>query len=92
MLLAASTEREKELEQLLLSEITIREKYQVLQKEYTALQSQSDSLNRAMMELGKKNMSLETRIVYLSELESKLAICEAEKAKLKAKLENHLLG
>ncbi|HVZ96925.1 MAG TPA: hypothetical protein VG847_08630 [Chitinophagaceae bacterium] len=90
--LAGSAEREKELEQLLLSEITIREKYVVLQKEYIELQSQSDSLNRIMVELSKKNMNLETRMAYLSELESKLAICEAEKAKLKARLENHLLG
>jgi len=90
--LAASAEREKELEQLLLSEITIREKYVVLQKEYIELQSQSDSLHRIMVDLSKKNFNLETRLAYLSELESKLAICEAEKAKLKARLENHLLG
>ncbi len=90
--LEGSAEREKELEQLLLSEITIREKYVVLQKEYIELQSQSDSLNRIMIELSKKNMNLETRLAYLSELESKLAICETEKAKLKARLENHLLG
>ena len=44
--LVASTEREKELEQLLLSEITIREKYSMLQKEYVQLQSENDDLRR----------------------------------------------
>jgi hypothetical protein len=81
--LIASTEREKELEQLLLSEITIREKYSVLQKEYVQLQSESDDLRRRIGELNKKDMNLEMRLAHLGELESKLAICEQEKLKLK---------
>jgi chromosome segregation ATPase len=90
--LMASTERERELEQLLLSEITIREKYSMLQKEYVQLQSEADDLRRRIGELSKRDMNLEMRLVHLTELESKLAICEQEKSKLKSYLENRLLG
>ena len=52
--LDASIEREKELEQLLLSEITMREKYCLLQKEYTRLLSETDDLRRRIMERENK--------------------------------------
>ncbi|HEY5408330.1 MAG TPA: hypothetical protein VIJ92_14645 [Ginsengibacter sp.] len=90
--LMASTERERELEQLLLSEVTVREKYSMLQKEYVQLQSEADNLRSRMIELNKKDMNLEMRLVHLNELESKLAICEEEKSKLKSYLEKGLLG
>ncbi len=89
--LMASTERERELEQLLLSEVTIREKYSMLQKEYVQLQSEADNLRSRMIELNKKDVSLEMRLDHLNELESKLAICEEEKLKLKSYLEKGLL-
>lgn len=85
--LEASAEREKELEQLLLSEITLREKYSLLQREFIELQSEADDLRRRIVELNKKDVDLQIRVVYLNELESKLAICEAEKIKLRTSLE-----
>jgi chromosome segregation ATPase len=85
--LEASAEREKELEQLLLSEITMREKYSLLQKEFIELQSEADDLRRRIVELNKKDVDLQVRIVHLSELESRLALCEEEKIKLKSNLE-----
>ena len=45
-----------------------------------------------MAEINKKDMNLEIRLIYLTEIESKLAICEEEKSKLRSRLENHLLG
>lgn len=90
--LTASVERENELERLLMSEITMREKFSMLQKEYVQLQSEADDLRRTIIELGKKDLQLEIRLVRLSELESKLALCEEEKSKLKSRLESHLLG
>lgn len=42
--LDAANEREKELEQVLLSEITIREKYNLLKKDYTKLLSEIENL------------------------------------------------
>ena len=42
--LDAAAEREKELEQVLLSEITIREKYSLLKKDYAKLKSETDDL------------------------------------------------
>ncbi|HEV8083477.1 MAG TPA: hypothetical protein VGP55_09765 [Chitinophagaceae bacterium] len=47
----ASVEREKELEQLLLSEITMREKYSLLQREYAGLLSETDDLRRRSIEV-----------------------------------------
>ena len=88
----ASSEREKELEQLLISEITMREKYSMLQLEYTQLQSEADDLRRRIVELSKKDMNLEIRLIHLNELESKLAICEEEKSKIKSNFEQHLMG
>lgn len=85
--LEASAEREKELEQLLISEITIREKYSMLQREYTELLSEADDLRRRIVELSKRDVNLEARLVYLGELESRLAICESEKSKLKSSME-----
>ena len=81
--LEASVEREKELEQLLLSEITLREKYSLLQREYTELQSEADDLRRRIVELNKNDVNLQIRVAHLNELESKLALCEEEKIRLK---------
>jgi multidrug efflux pump subunit AcrB len=86
--LTASSEREKELEQLLLLEITIREKFSMLQKEYIELQSEADDLRIRIVELSKKDLHHEMRLIQLNELESKLALCEQEKLKLKARLQN----
>ena len=88
--LEAAAEREKELEQLLLSEITLREKYSLLQREYVELQSEADDLRRRIVELNKKDVGLQIRVVHLNELESKLAICEEEKIRLKTSLEQLL--
>jgi chromosome segregation ATPase len=88
--LEAGTEREKELEQLLLSEITLREKYSLLQREYTELQSEADDLRRRIVELNKKDTDLQMRVIHLNELESRLALCEEEKRKLKTNLQRLL--
>lgn len=88
--LEAGAEREKELEQLLLSEISLREKYSLLQREYVELQSEADDLRRRIVELHKKDVSLQTRVIHLNELESKLAICEEEKIRLKTNLQELL--
>ena len=88
--LEAAAERERELEKLLLSEITLREKHALLQREFTELQSEADDLRRRIVELNKKDVDLQIRVVHLNELESKLAICEEEKIRLKTNLEQLL--
>ena len=90
--LAASIERENELENLLISEIIIREKYSMLKSKYTQLQIETNDLQKRIVEQSQKEMNLEIRLIHLSELESKLAISESEKIKLKSRLENQLLG
>ncbi len=84
--LSASTDREKELEQLLISEITIREKYSLLKEEYQALQAQSEALQNRIEQISKRDEDMEVKLIFISELESKLAICEEDKSKLKASL------
>ncbi len=81
--IAASEEREKELEQLLLSEITVREKYSLMHSEYVALQSEADDLRRRIVELSKNEIDMQVRLVHLNALESKLSICEEEKMRLR---------
>src|SRR5665647_92032 len=85
--LEAAAEREKELEQILLSEITIKKKYAQLESEYRALQSENEDLRKQVIEMNQKERDLEVRITRLNELESKLAIYEEEKAKMIADLE-----
>jgi len=82
--LSASAEREKELEQLLLSEITLREKYSLLQREYTELQSETDDLRRRVVELNKaeahkKDTDRQVLVVHLDDLDSKLAFVRKKK-------------
>jgi chromosome segregation ATPase len=84
--LEASAEREKELEQLLISEISIREKYYMLQREHTELQSEADHLRKRIVELNKNEVAVEMRLERLNELESKLALFEDENAKQILKL------
>jgi len=85
--LEAAAEREKELEQILLSEITIKKKYAQLESEHRALQSENEDLRKQVIEMNQKERDLEVRITRLNELESKLAIYEEEKAKMIADLE-----
>lgn len=85
--LEAAAEREKELEQILLSEITIKKKYAQLDSEHRALQSENEDLRKQVIEMNQKERDLEVRITRLNELESKLAIYEEEKAKMIADLE-----
>ena len=79
--LEASTEREKELEQLLLSEITLREKYSMLQREYSELQSEADDLRRRMVELNKKDMKLANAGLLLILMNSKANFLFVKKKK-----------
>ena len=86
--LEASTEREKELEQLLLSEVTIREKYALIHNEYISLQSEADELRRRIVDLSKNDIDMQVRVAHINALESKLAICEDEKIKLRNDLQD----
>ena len=72
---------------MLLSEITLREKYSLLQRQYTELQSEADDLRRRIVDLNKKDVELRSRVIRLNELESKLAICEEEKIRMKTNLQ-----
>lgn len=83
--LEAGSKRENELEQLLHSEIALREKHSLLQRQYTKLQSNADDLRRRISDLNKKDVDLRGRLIHLNELESKLAILEEEKIRLKTR-------
>lgn len=80
--LEASTQREDELEQLLLNEITMREKFSLLQRQHLQLQSEADGLRVRIAELNKEDVDLQKRVIHIGELESKLALCNEEKNKM----------
>ena len=85
--LEAAAEREKELEQILLSEIAIKKKYSQLESDHLRLQSETEDLRRQVIEMNQKEKDLGARITRLNELESRLAIYEEEKAKMISDLE-----
>ena len=85
--LAASVEREKELEQLLLTEITMREKYSLLQQKYTQLLSEADDLIMRSVEINKKDINHQSALRHQWQLESLLALCKDENLRLKNDME-----
>jgi hypothetical protein len=88
--LVAAAEREKELEQILLSEITIKKKYAQLESSHLSLKSENEDLRKQLVVITQKERDLESRVARLNELESKLAIYEEEKAKMISDLESML--
>lgn len=85
--LAASVEREKELEQLLLTEITMREKYSLLQQKYTQLLSEADDLMMRSVEINRKDIDHQSTLRHQWQLESLLALCKDENLRLKNDVE-----
>ncbi|MEO8111226.1 MAG: hypothetical protein ABI594_14380 [Ginsengibacter sp.] len=85
--LAASVEREKELEQLLLTEITMRESYSLLQQKYTQLLSEADDLMMRSVEINKKDIDHQSTLRHQWQLESLLALCKDENLRLKNDVE-----
>ncbi len=88
--LAASVEREKELEQLLLTEITMREKYSLLQQKYTQLLSEADDLMMRSVEMNKKDIDHQSALRHQWQLESLLALCKDENLRMKNDMERLL--
>ncbi|MEO6188365.1 MAG: hypothetical protein ABIO82_03585 [Ginsengibacter sp.] len=81
--LEGSMAREKELEQLLLSEITIREKYALLQQQYAEMLSEMDDLKRRLSETENIGDDYQKARNEQRQLESKLLMCRDENLKLK---------
>jgi len=85
--LDAAAEREKELQLSLLQEINSKKQLTTVDSENARLRSENDDLRRQVIEFSNKEKALQLRVARISELESKLAIHEEEKAKLTANLE-----
>jgi chromosome segregation ATPase len=85
--LDAASEREKELEQSLLSDAQIKDQHARLQREHVRLQSENDELRSQIIEMSEKEKNLGASLARLNELESKLALYEEEKATMIAFLE-----
>ena len=60
--LEAAAEREKELEQILLSEISLKKKYAQLESDHLLLKIQNDELKREVVKLNQKERSLDIRL------------------------------
>ena len=85
--LEAAAEREAELEQILLSEITIKKKYAELESMHLLLQSENEDFKRQMVEMSHRERQLESRVAELNELKSRLAIHEEERSRMVAQIE-----
>ena len=85
--MATSVEREKELEQLLLTEITMREKYSLLQQKYTQLLSEADDLMMRSVEINRKDIDHQSTLRHQWQLESLLSICKDENLRMKNDME-----
>lgn len=85
--LEAALNREKELEQSLLSEISAKKQYALLESEQFRLKIENEELKQQIIEMDKKEKELEGGISRLNELESKLAVYKEEKTKMIADLE-----
>jgi len=85
--LEAAINREKELEQSLLSEISAKKQYALLESEQFRLKIENEELKQQIIEMDKKEKELEGGISRLNELESKLAVYKEEKTKMIADLE-----
>jgi chromosome segregation ATPase len=60
--LEAAAEREKELEQILLSEISLKKKYAQLESDHLLLKIQNDELRREVVKLNQKERPLDIRL------------------------------
>ncbi len=85
--LEGAAKRENELEDILLSEITIKKKYDQMESNYVLLQSDNDDLKRQVVKMTHRERELEFRVIELNELKSRLAIYEEEKSRMLAHLE-----
>ena len=85
--LDAASEREKKLEQSLLSDAQIKDQHAQLQREQVRLQSENEELRRQVIEMNEKEKNTEASLARLNELESKIALYEEEKAKMISVLE-----
>ncbi len=85
--LEASTDREKEMEQLLLVEINFKKQYTQLEKEHVRLKSENEEVRKQLIEMSKRETEMEQRTAHAKELESRIAIYEEEKSKMLSDLE-----
>ena len=60
--LEAAAEREKELEQILLSEISLKKKYAQLESDHLLLKIENDELRREVVKLNQKERQLDIRL------------------------------
>ena len=89
--LEGSRERERDLQKQLDSEVSEKEQFRVMEKDYVRLQSVSDELRRMLQELENRNRVAEKKISRLSELESTLDATEYEKSDLRKAVEDIIM-
>jgi len=83
--------RESDLQQQLEQELSEKEQYLLMEKDYVKLQSEADELKRALQELGNRNRLSEQKLRRLTELESTLDATEYEKSDLRKTVEEIIM-
>lgn len=86
-----SKERERDLQLQLDQELSDKEQYRLMEKDFIRLQSESDQLRRTLQELGTRNRLAEQKISRLRELESTLDATEYEKSDLRKTVEEIIM-
>lgn len=85
--LEGAKEREKELQEQLLAQKEFYKDFELLQQQYTYVQSEADELRNRIKEINNRDILLQQKINRLTELESTIEISEYEKMDIRKSIE-----
>lgn len=85
--LEGAANREQELQQQLQTQQEFYKDYELLQHQYSYVQSEADELKNRIMEINNRDVLLQQKINRLTELESTIEISEYEKMDIRKSIE-----
>lgn len=85
--LEGAKEREKELQQQLQTQQELYKDFELLQQQYSYVQSEADELKNRIKEITNRDVQLQQKINKLTELESTIEISEYEKMDIRKSIE-----
>ena len=85
--LEGAANREQELQQQLQTQQELYKDYELLQHQYSYVQSEADELKNRIMEINNRDILLQQKINRLTELESTIEISEYEKMDIRKSIE-----
>jgi len=85
--LEGSSEREKDLQQQLQTQQELYKDFELLQQQYSFVQSEADELKNRIKDINNRDVQLQQKINRLTELESTIEISEYEKMDIRKSIE-----